>query len=213
MKVHHLHHITQETKTLSHQECALNALKGGVKWIQLRVKDKTEEEVFEIAKDLKAIASDFERVKLIMNDYLQITKELDYDGIHLGMSDTSTLDARKLLGKEKIVGGTANTISDILFHYKNGVDYVGLGPYTFTSTKDKLSPIVGVEGYINIIKELKSLNIEIPIVGIGGIKKEDFKQLKDIGLHGVALASLINLAKEPISKAEEIVQEIKLQWS
>ena len=213
MKVHHLHHITQETESLSHQECVLNALKGGVKWIQLRVKDKTEDEVFEIAKEVKEIASNFDNITLLMNDYVYITKELDFDGIHLGMTDTSTLDARKLLGKDKIVGGTANTLSDILFHYKNGVDYVGLGPYTFTSTKDKLSPIVGAEGYTTILKELKSLNIEIPIIGIGGIKKEDFKILKDIGLHGVALASIINLDVQPITKAQEIVQEIKKQWS
>jgi thiamine-phosphate pyrophosphorylase len=211
-KISRLHYISQETKEISHQECILNALKGGVKWVQLRVKDKTEEQVHAIASEVKTICKEFKNVTLILNDYLSIAKELDFDGIHLGMTDTSTLIARAYLGKDKIIGGTANTLENIIFHYKNGVDYVGIGPYKHTFTKNNLSPIIGIEGYKVLIEQLAKHKINLPLIAIGGIVKEDFKDLSEIGVHGVALASLINLDKNPINKSKEIIKELQLQW-
>jgi thiamine-phosphate pyrophosphorylase len=212
-KIHRLQLISQETATISHQECVFNALMGGIKYIQLRIKNKAETEVFQIAKEIKNLCSDFENVCLILNDYLPIAKELDFDGIHLGMTDTSTAEARKILGKNKLIGGTANTYEDILYHYQNGVDYVGLGPLRYTQTKNQLSPILGEEGYSTLIQKLKTKAIHLPILAIGGITTDDFKTLSQLGVYGVALASLINLDTHPILKAQEVQEEIDRQWN
>lgn len=208
MIIANLHHITQETVNFTHQECALRALKGGVKWIQLRVKDKTEKEVLAIAKEVKTLCNQYD-AQLIINDYLEIAKELDLDGIHLGMTDTSTKVAREVLGKSKIIGGTANTLDHILYHYENGVDYVGVGPYRFTSTKDNLSPILGLDGYGEVLTELEKRSISLPVVAIGGIQIEDFQDIFTAGIHGIALASVINLATDPVVKSEEVMNEIE----
>lgn len=202
-----LHYITQESTGFTHQESALKALKGGVKWVQLRVKDKSENEVLEVAKEVKKLCADF-GAKLIINDFLEIAKELDLDGIHLGMTDTSTKVARNVLGDSKIIGGTANTLEDILFHYNNGVDYVGVGPYRFTSTKDNLSPVLGLEGFKNIIQSLKQQAVDLPVIAIGGIDTQDFKAIFDAGIHGVAIASLINMNANPEEKAKNILNHL-----
>ena len=207
MEISRLHYITQETADFSHLDCALWALKGGVKWVQLRVKNKSEDEVFEIAEELKILCQQFD-AKLIINDFLSIAKDLRLDGIHLGMTDTSTKTAREVLGKAAIVGGTANTWEDILHHYKNKVDYVGLGPYRFTSTKEKLSPVLSLETYNSFIKELKSKKIDLPIIAIGGIKETDFETILGNEIHGVALASLLNLDPNPTEKAKQVINNI-----
>jgi thiamine-phosphate pyrophosphorylase len=207
MDISRLHYITQETDNYSHQDLAHQALKGGVKWIQLRVKNKTEDEVFEIAEELKIECQQYQ-AKLIINDFLTIAKDLRLDGIHLGLTDTSTKIARETLGKSAIIGGTANTLEDVLYHYNNGVDYVGLGPYRFTSTKENLSPILGIEKYTTILKQLEARNIALPIIAIGGIQIEDFETIIENGIHGVALASLINLDPNPTEKAKQITNKI-----
>ncbi len=211
-KIERLHFISQETQNFTHQECILKALNGGVKWIQLRVKNKSDDEVYAIASEVKKMCGQFEDVTFIINDYLSIAKELDLDGIHLGMTDTSTLVARHELGDHKIVGGTANTLEDIMFHYKNGVNYVGFGPYSHTLTKKNLSPILGTEGFKSVLEALNKKSISVPIIAIGGIEKEDIKNIAQLGVHGIALASLINLDKSPTHKSNEILQEIKILW-
>lgn len=206
-KIARLHFITQETLDFTHVDSAEKALKGGAKWIQLRVKDKTRDEVYELAKTLKDTCKEH-NATLILNDYLEIVKDLDLDGVHLGMTDTSTLDARQLLGANKIIGGTANTFEHILFHVHNQVDYIGFGPYRFTDTKTNLSPIVGFKGFKSLQEDIAKAKIKTPIIAIGGIQIEDIKDIYELGIYGVALASLINLDENPIQKTSEILERI-----
>lgn len=107
------------------------------------------------------------------------------------MTDTSIKEARELLGEEKIIGGTANTYEDVVQRFHEKCNYVGLGPFKFTSTKEKLSPIVGLEGYKKIISTLKSEGIEIPIFAIGGILEEDIEPILNTSIYGVAVSGLI----------------------
>ena len=209
--IHHLHYISQSTEEHTHQDLILEALKGGVKWIQLRIKETPKDEVLRIAQEVRKLCTQY-NAQLILNDHVQIAKEIKADGVHLGLTDVSTKEARKILGEEVIIGGTANTLEDIIYHYENGVDYVGVGPYRFTSTKKNLSPIVGLEGYKQLIQELKDREIKLPLIAIGGIDQADFSLLKEVGVHGIALASLINLNGNPQVKALEIVQAIEETW-
>jgi thiamine-phosphate pyrophosphorylase len=112
--------------------------------------------------------------------------------------------ARAITGPGMIVGGTANTLEDLLQHVKDGADYVGLGPYRFTTTKQKLSPILGLEGIAHILQQLAAQGITIPVIAIGGIVQEDVAALITAGVHGVAVSGLITHAAD----RKEVVKNI-----
>ena len=192
MQISRFHYLTQDLPDISHQELAEIACKNGIRWIQLRVKNKPFEDWLQIAKDVKQICNHFQTT-LIINDHAEIAKAVDADGVHVGKNDVSVLVARKIVGESKIIGATANSLEDILAHQKNGVHYIGLGPYKFTKTKEKLNPILGLEGY-SIIQQ--SNNSSILIIAIGGIQLEDVQPLMNTGVHGVAVSSVINLADD-----------------
>ena len=199
MQISKFHYLTQDLPTISHQELAEIACKNGIRWIQLRVKNKPFNEWLQIAKEVKFICDTFQTT-LIINDNVEIAKEINADGVHLGKNDISIIEARKILGNDKIIGATANTIDDILEHQKNGANYIGLGPYKFTETKKNLNTILGLEGYSTIFQ---LYNSTIPIIAIGGIQLEDVKPLIHTGVYGVAVSSVINLSNEK----EKIIQD------
>ena len=165
-------------------------LDAGCTWLQLRYKNTSAREVLWLAAAVRKITESY-NCKLIINDYPVIAKEVDADGIHLGLNDMPVVLARDIIGPDKIIGGTANTITDVLQRQSEGCDYIGLGPFSFTTTKEKLSPILGLEGYKTIMEQIKEKNITIPIVAIGGIEQEDVSAILQTGIYGVALSGLI----------------------
>lgn len=181
------------------------ALDAGCKWIQLRYKNKPIEEVLTLAKMVQKICKAYD-AKLIINDHVEVAYQIDADGVHLGLNDNSIAEARKLLKQNKIIGGTANTIEDVLQRVHEKCDYIGLGPFRFTTTKEKLSPILGLEGYHNILCELKNRNIEIPIYAIGGIEEADIQKLVKTGVYGIAASGLITNHNHPdiLFKSKEV---------
>ncbi|WP_315054546.1 thiamine phosphate synthase [Chryseobacterium indoltheticum] len=167
------------------------ALDNGIKWIQVRWKNAPENEFIELCENSKLLCSEYQSV-CIINDHAQIAKDIDANGVHLGLKDTSIDIARQILGENKIIGGTANSISDVLQRMNESCDYIGLGPLRFTSTKEQLSPILGFEGYQKIIEELQSKSLEIPkIFAIGGVVLEDIQLLQQIGIYGVTVSGQI----------------------
>ena len=166
------------------------ALEFGCRWIQLRFKKANAETLEQTALLVKELCEKFDAI-FIINDHVTLVKKIDADGVHLGLTDTSIKEARELLGEEKIIGGTANTYEDVVQRFHEKCNYVGLGPFKFTSTKEKLSPIVGLEGYKKIISTLKSEGIEIPIFAIGGILEEDIEPILNTSIYGVAVSGLI----------------------
>lgn len=167
------------------------ALDNGIKWIQVRWKNAPENEFIRLCENSKLLCSEYQSI-CIINDDVQIAKDIDANGVHLGLKDTSIDIARQILGKNKIIGGTANSISDVLQRMNESCDYIGLGPLRFTSTKEQLSPILGFEGYQKIIEELRSKSLEIPkIFAIGGVVLKDIELLQQIGIYGVAVSGQI----------------------
>ena len=166
------------------------ALEFGCRWIQLRFKKANAETLEQTALMAKELCKEFDAI-FIINDHVTLAKKIVADGVHLGLTDTSIKEARELLGEEKIIGGTANTYEDVVQRFNEKCNYIGLGPYKFTSTKEKLSPIVGLEGYKKIISTLKSEGIEIPIFAIGGILEEDIDPIINTGIYGIAVSGLI----------------------
>lgn len=178
------------------------ALDNGCDWIQLRFKNQTDTECFKLAEATKILCEEY-LANLIINDNVPLAQEIAADGVHLGLSDMRIKNAREILGKTKIIGGTANTFEDIQNHIQNGCDYVGLGPFRFTTTKEKLSPILGLKGYREISQQMKSHNLDIPIYAIGGITINDVEEIMETGIYGVAVSGLIT---ESTSKSKLITQ-------
>ena len=166
------------------------ALNNGCDWIQMRFKKKNSDDAFTLAEAVKMLCKEY-LATFIINDNVHLAKQLDADGVHLGLSDMSVKEARLILGKTKIIGGTANTFEDVLQRTSENCNYIGLGPYQFTTTKQHLSTILGLEGYRSIIEQMKAKNIQIPIYAIGGITLEHVESLMKTGIHGIAVSGLI----------------------
>ncbi len=205
-KMEKLQYISQGF-TIEDQELNIRkALDNGIKWIQVRWKNAPENQFIKLCEISKKLCSE-NKALCVINDHVHIAKDLDADGVHLGLKDTSIEIARHILGENKIIGGTANTISDVLQRMNEPCDYIGLGPLRFTSTKEQLSPILGFEGYQEIIKGLKEKAIEIPkIFAIGGIVLEDIELLQQIGIYGVAVSGQITNQPSVINQFKIILQ-------
>ncbi|WP_312991173.1 thiamine phosphate synthase [Chryseobacterium flavum] len=181
------------------------ALDNGIKWVQVRWKNAPENELINLCEISKQLCSEYHSV-CIINDHVQIAKEIDADGVHLGLNDSSIEEARLILGENKIIGGTANTLSDVIRRINETCDYIGLGPLRFTTTKEKLSPVLGFEGYRNIVEGLKDKSIEIPkIFAIGSVASEDILPLQQIGVYGVAVSGLITRQPAIINELKKVM--------
>ena len=191
-----LQFITHQTDQYSYYESACMALKGGCKWIQLRMKDASLEEVENVALQLKPLCKEYEAI-LVLDDHVELTKKLEVDGVHLGKTDMPIAEARRILGEAFIIGGTANTFEDVIMHYRAGADYIGAGPFRFTTTKKNLSPVLGLEGYKTIISQMQEAGIKLPVVAIGGITFDDIPSILDTGINGIALSGTILNAEDP----------------
>ena len=198
-----LQYITQDNEKKSHVELCFEACESGAKWIQLRRKNVSDEQYLREAKDCRSITRKF-GAKLIINDNIDVAIACEADGVHLGQSDLNTKTAREQAPENFIIGGTANTFEQVKAHAENGVDYVGVGPYRFTTTKDKLSPILGLEGYNHLLARMRQENISIPLIAIGGIETDDVAPLVECGVHGVAVSGLITNSTDK----EQLVKEI-----
>lgn len=189
--IERLQYISQKTPEYSHLENIERNCREGVKWVQLRMKEEGPEEVLITAKAAKYICNRYGS-RLIINDHTAIALEVEADGVHLGKNDLPVPEARKLLGSNRIIGGTANTFADIRALSDAGADYVGLGPFRFTTTKKNLSPVLGINGYKKIIKKCNDANVTLPVLAIGGILLTDIPAIMETGVHGIALSGVLS---------------------
>lgn len=196
--------LTQDHPDISHAMMAERACLGGIRWVQFRKKTGSEEEILAEALEVQAICRRY-GAKFIVNDYLELASTINADGVHLGLEDGCAGAARMLLGTYKIIGGTCHSWEDIEQRHREGVDYIGLGPFRFTHTKQNLAEILGLEGYVALIAKRNQLPSSMPIIAIGGIQVEDCAALKQAGLAGVAVSSAINLAENPSAVAAQFL--------
>ena len=203
--------ITHANERYDYIDGVRMALEGGCQWIQLRMKDASEEEVLKTAKSTKKLCRQYDAV-LILDDYVELVERTGADGVHLGKNDMPIDKARRLLGKDKSIGGTANTFEDIKRSYSAGADYIGCGPFRFTTTKKKLSPILGLDGYSRIIEQMTAYGINIPIIAIGGILLQDVSDIMQTGVSGVAISGAIlnaNNGYNPVTTMKRFINELK----
>lgn len=189
-KIEAFQFITCERPGMGHALSADLAYRAGCGWVQLRMKDHTDDAILEEALKAKTFADKYSGI-LIVNDRPEIAKAAGAHGVHLGKEDMLPSVARAIMGNDAIIGGTANSFQEILHLLREGVDYIGLGPFRFTTTKKRLSQILGIEGYQTIVSRMKNSGINIPIVAIGGIVPDDVPGLREAGVWGVAASGAV----------------------
>lgn len=208
-----LQFITHYTERYSYIDSARIALEGGCRWIQLRMKDADETLLEETALIVQKMCKEYDAT-FIIDDNVHLCKKIKANGVHLGKNDMPIAEARKILGDDFIIGATVNTFDDVLLCQQSTVngqqtlspfpfpapvpDYFGCGPFRFTSTKKNLAPILGLDGYREIMKKMKENNIDIPLVAIGGITKDDVPELMKTGIDGIAISGSVLRAENPV---------------
>ena len=199
--------ISHYSERYSYLDSIQLALEGGCRWIQLRMKDATDDEVRPIAVEAQKLCRAY-GAKFVIDDRVALVRELGADGVHLGKNDMPIREARQILGPAYIIGGTANTFEDAKAHYEASADYIGCGPFRFTTTKQKLAPVLGLDGYRHIIQQMRAANITIPVVAIGGITKDDIPAILQTGITGIALSGTVLRADDPIEEMKHIINII-----
>ncbi len=201
-----IQYITHENQRLSYLDGAILALMGGCKWVQLRMKEASDEEFLVVGSQLRELCKTYSAT-FILDDRVHLVKLLGADGVHLGKNDMPIDEARRCLQSDKvIIGGTANTFDDIKRLHKQGANYIGCGPFRYTETKKKLAPILGFQGYKSLVEKMKSEGITLPIFAIGGILYDDVKALLSIGIDGIAISGGVLNADNPIEKMKLLMK-------
>lgn len=199
--------ITHENNRFSYADGAEMALKGGCRWIQLRMKEASDTDFIAVAEKIASMCREY-GATFILDDRVHLVKQCKADGVHLGRNDMPITDARAIFGSDVIIGGTANTIDDIERLWRDGANYIGCGPFRFTTTKKNLSQILGLDGYQYITNEMKQRGIQLPIVAIGGITAADIKPLLSTGIDGIAVSGAILNATNPSDEMAEFIKTL-----
>lgn len=178
------------------------AIKGGVSVVQLREKDCTSREFYQLARTVKTITDAYE-VPLLINDRVDIALAVGADGVHLGQKDIPVRAARNLLGADKIVGATANTIELAEEAWQSGADYLGVGDIFGTTTKSDTKHIT--------LEELKAIRaaVQIPVVAIGGVNEENISLLRETGVEGAAVISAVVGQRDITAAAERLISNFR----
>ena len=182
-------------------------LSGGCKWIQIRMKDATDEEVREVVKAARPLCEEADAF-LILDDRVELAKEFEL-GVHLGKHDMLPAKARLELGGGPVIGVTANTIDDVIAVRSLDVDYIGIGPFRHTTTKKNLSPILGIEGIKSICDAMAEMDIEIPTVAVGGIHTDDVAALMEAGVNGIAVSGAIANAADIEAETRKFIEILR----
>ena len=187
MKVDYTLYLCTDSRLMSCatvEESVERAVKGGVSVVQLREKNASSREMFELAKRVKKITDKY-GVPLIINDRLDICLAADAAGVHLGQSDLPCSEARRILGSEKIIGVSAATPEEAATAQADGADYLGVGAVFATSTKTNTRPVT-----TETIRAIRSA-VTIPFVVIGGVNSDNIGSLYGLGINGAAVISAV----------------------
>lgn len=179
-------------------------IEGGCRWVQIRMKDASDDEIKSVVNEIMPTCIEKE-VFLILNDRVELAKELNVGGVHLGREDMPPSKARMILGPAAVIGVTANTYSDIIAVSALDIDYYGIGPFRHTTTKKNLSPVLGIDGIRKICYEMEENHIEIPRVAVGGIGYDDILPLLEAGVNGMAVSGAIANASDIAAETKRFI--------
>ena len=192
-------HWTGE-KTLFQQ--TEEAIKGGATFVQIREKNLEEQEFEEEAIRLKKLCGKY-KIPFVINDNVQLAKKIDADGVHIGQDDMNLLEARKILGEQKIIGVSAQTVEEAVLAENQGADYLGVGAVFQTGSKDD-----AIEVPLETLKKICKA-VKIPVVAIGGITKDNVSKLKNSGICGISVISAIFAQKDITAATKDLKERVK----
>ncbi|WP_028896949.1 thiamine phosphate synthase [Prevotella sp. HUN102] len=196
--------ITHENERFDYVEGTELALRSGCKWVQLRMKNASDEEFLSIGHEISRLCRSH-HATFLLDDRVHLVNKLNADGVHLGKNDMPPNEARAILGNDKIIGGTANTFADIQKLAAHGVDYIGCGPFRYTTTKQNLAPLLGLEGYETLLSQMKEARIQLPLIAIGGIRHDDIPDLLKTGINGIAISGAVLNAENPEEEMKKLI--------
>lgn len=173
-------------------------IEGGCRWVQLRMKEATDAEVEAMAREITPLCQESGTI-LVIDDRVQVVMDTRVHGVHLGKDDMDPAEAREFLGPHAIIGCTANTIDDIRRLAALDIDYIGLGPLRHTTTKERLAPVLGLDGIRTIIAQARAEGITVPVVAIGSVGLDDVRSLLDAGANGLAVSGAILSSPDPVA--------------
>jgi len=188
---------------------ARQSVEGGCRWVQIRMKGAPVESVAHVARELAPLRESH-GIVLLVDDHVELAAQMEcIDGVHVGKNDMPVAEARRMLGPGKILGATANTLDDLGSALQDGADYIGLGPFRFTTTKKNLSPVLGLEGYADILGECRRRGYRQPVVAIGGITEGDISDVMSTGVSGIAVSGAILRDADPASATRRMKNLLK----
>lgn len=186
----------------SHIDIAEMAIKGGADMIQLRAKNLGSAELINTASEILKICRK-NNVTFIVNDRVDIAMITDADGVHLGVEDIPIKDGRKLLGKDKIIGGTAHSLGEAMFAQKVGADYIGYGHIYPTFSKHKPERPKGIKNLKKVVEKIK-----VPIIAIGGITVENAAEVIAAGCYGIAVIGSVVKSDNPVLVVKKLKEMV-----
>ena len=207
-----LQFITNENTSVSPKKQILDAIEGGCRWVQIRLKSASDDEIKKLFFEIQDKAKET-LTTVIINDRVALVKELGKDGVagvHLGLEDMPAAEARLELGPDAIIGVTAHNFDEAASYKGLDIDYIGIGPYADTDTKKNLAPVLGLEGLTDIIVRIKDLGMEVPLVAVGGIRLEDVKPLLEVGANGIAVSGAIANASDIAEATRSFLSELPI---
>jgi len=191
------HYLSQDLTKRSHIEQVEIACQAGANWIQYRCLSKNDEALIQEIHEIASICDDWGATLILTNHY-HLLHQVDAQGVHIEDMNADFIAIREAISDEKTLGASANTFEDIQRIYTSGVvDYIGCGPFAFTKTKPNDYPLLGLSGYQELVQKMQELEIDIPLIAVGGIKLENTEDLISTGIYGLAVSAAVNLAENP----------------
>jgi thiamine-phosphate pyrophosphorylase len=202
------HYLSQDLTQRKHIEQVEIACQAGANWIQYRCLSKNDEALIQEIHAIASICDDWGATLILTNHY-HLLHQVDAQGVHIEDMNADFMAIRHAISDEKTLGASANTIEDIQRIYASGVvDYIGCGPFAFTKTKVNDYPILGLSGYQEMVQKMQELEIDIPLIAVGGISLEDTEALVNTGIYGIAVSATVNLAENPGSMIKDFHKKI-----
>jgi thiamine-phosphate pyrophosphorylase len=201
------HYLTQDLPHRTHEQQARIACEAGANWIQYRCFSKSDQSMLTELHEIAAICDDWGTTLIVTNHY-HLLNQADIQGVHIENMDANLPAIRLCIGNDKTLGASASTLPQILLHQKNGADYIGCGPFAHTNTKPNTQPHWGITGYIDAVKTITKLDLNIPLIAAGGIQLAHIAPLLQTGIYGVAVSAAVNAAHNPAQAFKDIYREI-----
>lgn len=203
-----LQFITNEKSPVSVVDQIKGFIKGGGRWVQVRMDDASDEEISKVVEEIKPLCLEVQAF-LLLHNRVELAKTLDVGGVHLEKTSILPSKARLELGPAAVIGVTANSIDDIKAVRSLDVDYITIGPYKESDLFDKSVPVLGLDGIKDLDSDMQKLEINIAHVAAGGVGKNDVKTLLEAGVNGIAVSKDIAFAADVKKETEEFLDILK----